>query len=95
MTRAEIVTGLLTGNFDREDLSAIRAALKNAYDMTGMRKKAELEVGDRVEFRSKRDGLVRAKVTRFLRKNVEVAVGDDGPCIVYRCPPSMLTKVND
>jgi hypothetical protein len=94
MTRAEIVTGLLTGNFDREDLNAIRQALKNAYDMTGMRNKAELKVGDLVEFRSKRDGVVRAKVIRFLRKNVEVMVEGPGFTPIYRCPPSMLTKVD-
>jgi hypothetical protein len=89
LTRSDIVTAILSGQWTRDDIEAFFSAAKSAWGMKGQQAKATFNVGDRVTFEFR--GIRRcATITKIMQKNIKVRT-DEG--INVRVSPSLLAKV--
>lgn len=96
LTTIEIRTAILTGGFTHADLEEIRTALKDARGLADALLKAQLKVGDEVEFNdSVRPGYlegIRATITKINRTRVTVSLNE--PAGKFRADSPITTPVS-
>lgn len=90
MTKQEIISGMLSWHWSREDLDEFRQVLKSCRDTVNAVAKWEFKSGDRVRFVGRRGEVVTGTVERRMTKNILVRADDR---VGWRVSPSVLEKI--
>lgn len=72
----------------REANRKINNLIRAEYDRKSATKKAAFNIGDKVKFNSKREGLQKGTITKINRKTIEV---ETNPLMKWRVSPNLLS----
>lgn len=88
----DVVNAIKVSDFSNEDFVAIMEAVHNARAQSGKQTIRQLQVGDTVNFKGRRNVLVTGTVVKIKIKNVVVL--DNATQTKWNVPASMLNLVS-
>ena len=87
----DVVNAIKISDFSNEDFVAIMEAVHNARAQSGKQTIRQLQVGDTVNFKGRRNVIITGTVVKIKIKNV--VVQDNANQAKWNVPASMLTLV--